>query len=396
MPKLLLVEDEDMLLESLIAHFPWKECGITELHSARSGEEALELSVKHKPDILVTDLRMPGISGIELAARMREKNDILSILFISAYSDVEYLRKAMQLHAEDYIIKPVNYAELKRALLRMIQTINIHKIHHSNQRMIKTYEADLKISVLTSLLMRQNPMVLIFTQAEKIGLCKMNDTEIGWSVFMFSKSLADTQRLIESMHCEELYEERYIIMLTLDCTAVLYRHESKQTFEEQESAFMNISSHLSGAMNISMGYSSRFHVKSMQALYGIGAEFLLNRETHDRLQNSLNQSAQELTEQIIRAIRKQYSDPALSVSLLAEQLHYTKAYICNVFKKSLGITIHEYINQFRIEQARRMLKETHKSIGEISEETGYDNDSYFSRVFKKITGISPMNYRGKR
>lgn len=78
---------------------------------------------------------------------------------------------------------------------------------------------------------------------------------------------------------------------------------------------------------------------------------------------------------------------------LANFMHLNKAYLCQLFKKEVGMTYVAYLTQYRVEQAKKRLRETSLSLGEISEEVGYTDPAYFSRIFKKQTSISPNQYR---
>ena len=84
--------------------------------SAYDGQTAMEEIRQQKPDIVITDVRMPGLNGVELSKKLREEMESVEILFVSGYDDVEYMRNALKVEAIDYILKPVNVAELKQVL----------------------------------------------------------------------------------------------------------------------------------------------------------------------------------------------------------------------------------------------------------------------------------------
>jgi two-component system response regulator YesN len=89
---------------------------------AKNGEEALELAVREKPDILITDIRMPKIDGIELMRRIRLSlnNDGMNIIVLSGYDEFSYAQKAINFHAASYILKPVDRKELAEAVRNLI------------------------------------------------------------------------------------------------------------------------------------------------------------------------------------------------------------------------------------------------------------------------------------
>ena len=83
----------------------------------------------------------------------------------------------------------------------------------------------------------------------------------------------------------------------------------------------------------------------------------------------------------------------LSISHIANELHVSAYYLMHIFKKLTGITIHEYKTSLRIAQAKKLLRNTNKSISEISDMCGFESLPYFSRVFKKAEGVVPSHYR---
>jgi len=114
--KLLLVDDESVTRRGLLRSVPWAALGVSEIREARDGVEALRLTRQFRPDIVVTDVRMPRLNGIELAAEIRKLLPAVKLIFISGYSDKEYLRSAIRLGAVDYVEKPINLEEFTQAI----------------------------------------------------------------------------------------------------------------------------------------------------------------------------------------------------------------------------------------------------------------------------------------
>jgi len=87
--------------------------------TAADGEEAVELTERHIPDLLITDIKMPVLSGLELISRIRASNPDVRILIVSGYSEFEFARSAIELGVEDYLLKPVDLEKLRDILLRI-------------------------------------------------------------------------------------------------------------------------------------------------------------------------------------------------------------------------------------------------------------------------------------
>ena len=121
MLKLLIVDDEDLTREGLKTSVSWKELGIDTVLVAGSGREGLAVALKQKPEIILTDVRMPQMTGIEMAGRIREELPGTSIIFMSGYSDKEYLMAAINFKAVRYVEKPIDLLELEDAVREAIE-----------------------------------------------------------------------------------------------------------------------------------------------------------------------------------------------------------------------------------------------------------------------------------
>lgn len=114
--KLLIADDEKLTREGICSLLDLKKYGITEVILADDGVHALTEARKHRPDILLTDVRMPRMTGVEMASLYLEEAPDTSVIFMSAYSDREYLKAAIKLKAVNYIDKPVEKKELEDAI----------------------------------------------------------------------------------------------------------------------------------------------------------------------------------------------------------------------------------------------------------------------------------------
>lgn len=121
--KLMIADDEKWVRAALKAVIPFDKLGLTLVCEASNGVEALELCTSHKPDILLTDIMMPGISGLDLIKELRDRTPDLKIAIISGYSDFEYARTAMKYNITRYLLKPIEEEELTRTLEEFIREI---------------------------------------------------------------------------------------------------------------------------------------------------------------------------------------------------------------------------------------------------------------------------------
>jgi len=121
--ELLLVEDEQYTRDGIIKFIDWKRLGIKKVYTAEDGLQGVDVARLHLPDIILADVRMPRMNGVEMARRIRTFHPDCELIFISGYSDREYLKSAIHLSALDYISKPLDLNELDEILSRAVEHV---------------------------------------------------------------------------------------------------------------------------------------------------------------------------------------------------------------------------------------------------------------------------------
>src|SRR5690554_2219629 len=112
MYKLVIVDDEDEIRQALSNYIPWSEMGFEFVNSFSNGKDAYNYFKEHEIDVLLCDIKMPVMSGIELAEKIHKENLDCKIVFLSAHKEFDYARKALAYGFEDYLLKPTKYQEL--------------------------------------------------------------------------------------------------------------------------------------------------------------------------------------------------------------------------------------------------------------------------------------------
>ncbi len=118
--KLMIVEDERWEREGLLDFVDWQALGIEVVGAACDGIEGLEMGLQLRPDIVITDIRMPGMDGLEMSSKLKEFMPSIRIIILSGYGDFNYARQAMLLQASHYVLKPVEEEPLLEALSRVV------------------------------------------------------------------------------------------------------------------------------------------------------------------------------------------------------------------------------------------------------------------------------------
>lgn len=121
MIKLLVVDDEIWIRERISKEIPWESVQAEVVGTAEDGQEALEMAEELEPDIIITDIRMPGVDGIELLRELRKKSLDIKVILLSGYNDFSYAKEAIKYGAFDYILKPAEDQELLNVVNRCVR-----------------------------------------------------------------------------------------------------------------------------------------------------------------------------------------------------------------------------------------------------------------------------------
>ncbi|WP_138754595.1 response regulator [Paenibacillus sinopodophylli] len=174
MYKLLLVDDEPEVTEGLMIEIDWEACGFTEVRTASNGKEAMELFEKMEPDVLMTDISMPYMNGLELSEWARKAYPITRIVILSGHDEFEYAKQAIHLQVEAYVLKPFSAEQLTDAVVEVARRMDEEREQRSNiELLVEHYRTSLPIvreKFLSSLITRKQPYRDIAAKAEKYGM----------------------------------------------------------------------------------------------------------------------------------------------------------------------------------------------------------------------------------
>lgn len=161
MIQLLLVDDEAKTRNGLLKHVDWEKLGIDMVQTAQSAQEALALCEEYQPDILISDIRMRKMNGLEMSSILSQKYPSCKIIIISGYADKEYLKAAIELGSISYVEKPIDLQELENALKKTVKVIlEDRKSIQNSERLLQNQEF-LKRETFLSLLNHQKGSELI-------------------------------------------------------------------------------------------------------------------------------------------------------------------------------------------------------------------------------------------
>ncbi len=132
--KALLIDDEVNILKNLQAVIPWEELNIEMIGAARNGEQALELSRRHRPQLILCDIRMPVMDGIEFLGELRRFDPDAEVIMMTGYQDFSYVRSVIRYEVKDYILKPIDYEELVETIRRLADAVRERSLERSSMQ----------------------------------------------------------------------------------------------------------------------------------------------------------------------------------------------------------------------------------------------------------------------
>lgn len=206
--KLLIAEDEITTRKGLLHHIEWKSFGITDIQEATNGQEAIELLDLFQPDLLITDIRMPLMNGIELATQVKEKYPKCKVIFLSGYSDKEYLKAAIHLGVIDYVEKPIDIMELEEAIGRAVE---LHE-DEVNRQLENAWSETSKQALIDQLIRKNNHAQVHLEKLRNMGFFIDERTPLAVLLIKMSsaqknESIQEVFKQIESIILEQLKSE---------------------------------------------------------------------------------------------------------------------------------------------------------------------------------------------
>ncbi|MBM6996224.1 response regulator [Paenibacillus sp. DXFW5] len=508
MRQVLLVDDEPWVLEGLRTMVNWEKHGFQVCGEALDGPEALAKMQELRPDLVVTDIHMPVISGLELIERSRR---LLpkppKFVILSGYDDFNYALTAMRQRVAEYLLKPIDEDEFETILARLGQSIaeemEMEQASSRKQLLFKNnilnrliqgeegdrleqeaavalqlggepellcmlidagaggYPSDLKLRVSTYFSKNTDRLfldalgrvgVIVRTdelpppRLEEIGLAisgELSDldrpvviavSEVGKGIRSIRELYLQTLETVkvkrergktgfflpcphpQPSNTEDAFRGKFDLLLeaVLEGDPVAAGAAVEEAFSSLACSQMSVDSIrvFAGNMELTLcrkikragGDADAFMVH-MQEDAGTpdgmsdypalkGYLHKLCREASLLLAGLRQKNENNTMFQVIQYVDEEYRSK-LKLQTLAKKFHMNPTYLGQVFKKETGKPFNEYLNEKRIEEAKRLLKRTPMKISDIALQVGYPNTDYFISKFKQATGMLPSVYKSE-
>ena len=398
MLSMVIVEDEALERMSLSEYIDWKIIGVRVEAVAINGSQGLSKVLELKPDIVLTDVKMPVMDGIEMAQKIHHIMPDVKIIFLSSYDDFEYAPKAIDFNAFAYITKPISEMELLRTVKRAADEVTERMLETSLLSKIKNdYQSALSLARQTAV--HQHLMgssVSGHYGSLKLGwLLNPTDLCLFLSVYdhIGSKRIIDN---IETLNIRSTQSFPHSISICVTAgVLVTLVSLSEETSTNDIPVMMAIISEYfeeNDCRNVRIEY---LHNKTDS----IPANELYLNLLHKMSDYNLNTRAQvrqkskkTIIAEIERIILDNYHRP-LTIEAIAKQIYFTPNYIGAIFRAEKKISINQYIQDVRMRKAEQLLRNFDVPISDIAISCGYENITYFYSVFKKLNGLTPREYR---
>lgn len=395
MLKIVIVDDEITALSlfcDCIKNFNSQFCVIG---CFTSGEDALEFLTKHDCDVLITDIKMPGMSGLELAKEVSVRFPIIKTIIVSAYQEFEYAKKAIEYGVYLYLEKPVNLKELYDALLRIKTSLDERTFFDDNEIIPDEIFTDFMFGALPSFDVFKADLISIgFSEAlfsRKVLLIDINlkQKELAaiWNhgkarIHYYLKSLICDSSKSENVYFAYRGNERFIFIV-------------HAPFQDNTPAVLE--------NNIRIFFSNLVDTISLKRYSSISEieNYLNYNAARSENQNSVffdSENESVLNPEDIIAKAKKYIEENYKKDIMrddvAEQVYVSPSYFSRIFKQATGCSFSDYLTQIRIKNAILLLEKGEKPT-RIYNKIGYNSNKYFVKNFLKQTLYTPAEYQEK-
>ncbi len=348
MYRLVVIDDEYIVVEGIKAMIARQKLDYEVVGWAYDGIHGLEIIRKYTPDLIITDIRIPGMDGLSMIEAAKDFCPDAAYVVISGYTEFEYARKALQLGVMGYIDKPISMEKLNSVLGR------VEKDCFQTREQKNAYEMSrLKMEKLNRI------------QEESIS------SLVEGNVGKFYRCTGQTLQELEDLFPDDFEFRREVYKyLSVLCDILLENkkeiaRENLVSFHEMEKKTKREKIH---------GY----------------AEIIIS-DIGKYIEADKTGSRHGAVLELLAYIEQHYNED-IGLNELSEIAQMSTAYLSVLFKSEVGMSYVKYLTGLRLKKAKELLKAGHK-VYEVSEMTGYHNYRYFSDTFKKYVGQTPHAYK---
>lgn len=413
---MLLVDDEYLVRKGISETIEWNEYGIQVIGEAADGNKGLELAKKFNPDIIITDIRMPIMDGLEFMTNLKENGLSPGIIVLSGFEEFSYARTAMNNGALAYLLKPIDNDQLIETVQKVAKKIiderankqYVEKIKNELPSITKQFLIDLvsgdikdintineKVIFLNLSLLTDKFYILVLKIDEYDILTKqLSVDEIYKFKELINKLISEIflkNTNYSGLMINKLSDEILIFLNTkynpekdvddIKNLCIVLIESLKKEYSQTIS--IGISSLCNNVLYMNYAYKEAETASQCKIIHGSSSVIYIK-------EISTNGYRREVRE-AINYIQSNYSKD-ITIELVAKELFISPSHLMHLFKKELGKTFNDCLTDYRISIGKKLLQNRKYKIYEVSTSIGYGDVKYFSQIFKKTTGMTPSEY----
>lgn len=343
MYKLLIVEDEYYELEALETIVTKMMNDIDVVGKAMSGTDALKLVRTLHPDMVLMDINIPEINGVEVLSQIKQRYPQIKVILITAHSEFEYAHRAIKYKVDDFLLKPIRTEQLIESLTEALSDLK--------KRTRKRFED------------KMNAVIFAVVQKKYKKAKSSLEDYLDFLYDYYEYDLIAIQNEISRFMAE-------LNTVSLDICGFEIRSALRSNANHQQFV---------------QAYQNRYYLKT-EIMRFIDKIFDRLLNAPDRQKNDID----DILNYIDRNCQKE-----ISLDQVGEYANMSSYYLSKIFKRETGVNFVAYLTERKVELAKEMLINTDVPVINIALELSYHEPNYFSKVFKRSTGLTPTEYRKK-
>ena len=365
MYSLVIADDDEILLEGLSTAFDWQALNIQVAAAVTDGAAALEALRASPADILLTDIKMGRMDGLELTRLVKEEFPQVRLVIMSAYEEFGFAQHAVRVGVEDYIVKPIDLEQLQDTFRRVAGDLDRERAHQA-------YLTD------------------IHRRMDELGERSVED--------YYRAGGALNAGIIEHLARVTLLGSAQEVAGDVERLKANLKAVSGGSFVFLVAALGMLAGRLGGSGQLSEAQKEALIALQKDAMKCQGME-----DAMEMLRACLDGIAGEMAEQSLdvkgliqsacRYVEAQYFRAELRLRDAAQHVGLSPSYFSAMFAKYAGESFSEYLLRIRMKEAQMLLSGTDLRTYEIAYKVGYDNPTYFSTLFKRFAGMTVSQYR---
>jgi len=360
--KILAVDDREIFLTELKRLKLWgEESEFKIIDTASNGKEALELLYKNSYDLVLTDIRMPVVDGLQLLREIQKNKLCPCVVILSEYSEFNYARQGIVLGAFDYIVKPANEESIGEMLKRskkFLDNIRDKKNKSSND------EVDLK----------KDDLEWVYTAADEKQIIKHLINKEDYAIKLF---LVTTENIYSVLGNNIIKADIFIKRM--------YHNIIKEIYNN----FNWLNNYIDVQFFETIDYINEEGSNNFTEFYCEKITYLL-----DFIKKFYLETSDELIKNICEYILTNHNSD-LKLKVIADKFYINNTYLSNTFATKTGIKFNDYVTTVKMERAKYLFINTSLKTYEVGYQLGYHDINYFSKLFKKYYGENPSEYRNR-